>query len=116
MLQPGDDLDLPEETLRAERCRKLGVKHLERDHAIVLEVASEVYRCHPSASELALESVAVGEGLGQGGVGCGHETARWGTVGNVQRAVGESYVAVEHKPRRREGVFSQSPREAFQDE
>ena len=74
MLQPGRDLDLPEEALRTERRRELGVEHLDRDHAVVLEVTGEVYRGHTPAPELALELVAFGEGLGQGGVGYGHES------------------------------------------
>ena len=39
MLQPGGESDLALEPLGAERGGELGVEHLERDRAVVLEVA-----------------------------------------------------------------------------
>ena len=57
---PGD-ADLAQESLGAEDGRKLGVEHLERDQAVVLEVAGEVHRGHPAAAELALDRVTARE-------------------------------------------------------
>ena len=65
VLQPGGQLDLAQEPLGAERGGELGVEHLERDRAVVPEVLGEVDRRHAAAPELALERVAVGEGLAQ---------------------------------------------------
>ena len=62
MLQPGGEPDLAQEPLGAERGGELGVQHLERDLAVVLEVVREVDRGHAAAAELALERVAVGQG------------------------------------------------------
>ena len=39
-------------------CGELGVEHLERDRAVVLEVVREVDRGHAAAAELAVEGVA----------------------------------------------------------
>ena len=39
MLQPGGEADLALEALGSERGGELGVEHLERDRAVVLEVA-----------------------------------------------------------------------------
>ena len=63
MLQPGRELDLALESLRAERGRDRGQEHLERDGALVPEVAGEVHRGHAAAAELALDEVAVGQGV-----------------------------------------------------
>ena len=59
MLEPGGGLDLAQEALGAERRGELGVQHLERDGAVVPEVAGEVDGGHAAATELALEAVAV---------------------------------------------------------
>ena len=59
MLEPGREPDLALEPLRAERRRELGMQDLERDQAVVLEVAREVDGGHPAAAELALEGVTV---------------------------------------------------------
>ena len=59
MLQPGGELDLAQEALRAERGGELGVEHLERDRAVVLEVVGEIDGGHAAAAELALERVTV---------------------------------------------------------
>ena len=71
MLQPGGELDLALEALGAERGGELGMQHLERDRAVVLEVLGEVDRGHAAAAELALEAVAIGEGRLQGGAQVG---------------------------------------------
>src|SRR5665213_1998465 len=33
-------------------------QHLDRDHAVVLDVVSEIYGCHTAMAELALDSIA----------------------------------------------------------
>ena len=58
MLEPGGEPDLALEALGAERGGQLGVEHLERDRAVVLEVLGQVDRGHAAAPELALERVA----------------------------------------------------------
>jgi hypothetical protein len=49
MVEPGGRADLAEEALGAERVRELGVEHLERYAAAVLEVAGEIDRRHVGA-------------------------------------------------------------------
>ena len=65
MLEPGGRADLAQEALGAERAAELGVQDLERHRPVVLEVAGEVDRGHAAAAELALEHVAVAEGLAE---------------------------------------------------
>ena len=75
MLQVGGGLDLGEEPLGAEDGGELGVQHLERDLAVVLEVVGEVHRRHAARAELALDAVAVGERGGER-QGVGHAGSR----------------------------------------
>ena len=49
MLQIRGDADLGEESLDAEHRAELGVEHLERDVAVVPDVAREVHRRHAAA-------------------------------------------------------------------
>ena len=42
---------------------QLGLKNLEGDGAVVLEILGQKDGGHPSAAELALEPVAAGEGV-----------------------------------------------------
>ena len=72
MLQPGGDPDLAEEPLGSERGGELGAQHLERHGPIVPEVVGEVDRGHAAAAELALDAVAIGQGVGKSGVECAH--------------------------------------------
>jgi hypothetical protein len=58
MLQPGGEADLALEALGTEHVGQLGVKHLEGDRAVVLEVGGEEHRGHAAAAELAEEGVA----------------------------------------------------------
>jgi hypothetical protein len=44
---------------------------------LVPEVAGENHRGHPASSELALDQVAVTEGVSEGGVDAGHGACRW---------------------------------------
>ena len=69
MLQAGGQLDLAKEPLATERLRQIGTQHFDCDFAIVLVVVGEVDRGHPARSELALESIVIGERIGQGGGG-----------------------------------------------
>src|SRR5881296_2236357 len=62
MLQLCREADLSEEPLGAEDGRKLGAEHLERDGAVVFNVAGEVHRGHPTAAELTLDRVAARKG------------------------------------------------------
>ena len=62
MLQVGGELDLGQEPLGAEHGAELGVQHLDRDLAVVLEVVREVDGGHAAGADLALEAVLVGQG------------------------------------------------------
>ena len=90
MLEPGGELDLALEALGAERGGELGEEDLEGDRAVVAEVVREIDGGHAAAAELALEGVAVGEGVAHAirhshGVSAGEERAslKWwvGTTG-----------------------------------
>ena len=58
MLQPGGDLDLAGEALRAQGGGELGAEHLDRDLALVLQVFGQEDGGHAALAELALEQVA----------------------------------------------------------
>ena len=65
MLQVRRDPDLGEEPLGAQHGAQLGIEHLERDVAIVLQVLREVDGGHAAGADLALDPVAVSESGGQ---------------------------------------------------
>jgi hypothetical protein len=65
MLEVRGDADLAEKPLRSQYTREVGVQHLERDLAIVLQVTREIDRGHPAPAELVLEHVAVAQGIRQ---------------------------------------------------
>ena len=65
MLQACGELDLPLEPVGPDGDGELRKQHLQRDGAVVLEVASQVDGGHAAAPELALEHVAVAEGLAE---------------------------------------------------
>ena len=67
MLQSGGELDLALETLSAERGRDRGQEHFERDKALVLDIVGEIHRRHAASAELALDEVALGQGVAQTG-------------------------------------------------
>jgi hypothetical protein len=73
MLKAGSEADLPLEPFGAEGDRQLRVQDLEGDVAIVLEIAREVDRGHTASPELALEHVAVSEGVRELGPNVGQE-------------------------------------------
>src|SRR6266850_989031 len=70
-------LDFVPETLRAEAGGEFGVQDLERDRAVMLEVPREVHSCHAAPAELALDRVAITEGLFEKTGESGHGAARW---------------------------------------
>ena len=53
--------DLAQEPLGAEEGGKFRAEHLDCDQAVVLQIASEIDRGHPAATELALDTVAAGQ-------------------------------------------------------
>ena len=61
VLQPRGKLDLAQETLAAERHRDLGAQRLQRDKPLVLDVARQIDQRHPSAAQLLIDDVAIGE-------------------------------------------------------
>lgn len=73
MVKPRGHADLLQESLWTKRGGDLRVQHLERDGPIVSQIVRGVYDGHPAAANLALESVASGEGLLQGWLCRSHE-------------------------------------------
>src|SRR5437763_13478905 len=74
MLQARRGPDLDDESLGSEHRRQLGLEHLDRDLAIVLEVVGEIDRRHAALAQLALDAVAIGECSRQTEGGFGHPT------------------------------------------
>ena len=67
MVEPGGELDLAVEALGGDRGGELGGQQLERHRAGVAEVFIQVDRRHAALAELALEAVAGGERVPEGG-------------------------------------------------
>jgi hypothetical protein len=65
VLQPGGELDLALEPIGAEGDGHRRQEDLEGDGSLVLEVPGEIDRGHPAPAELALDEVAIGQGLAQ---------------------------------------------------
>ena len=65
MTQRRGGLDLDHEPLAADHGGQLGLQHLERDLAIVLQILGQVHGGHAALPELALDAVAVGQGRGE---------------------------------------------------
>ena len=63
MLQPRRGRDLPPEALRVDLEGGGEAEELEGDRAIVLEIAGEIDRAHPSPAKLALEAIGPDEGV-----------------------------------------------------
>ena len=80
MLQGSGESDLALETLGPERGGEVGAEHLEGDEAVVAEVPGEVDRRHAAVAELALEEIAVAQGVGEGEIDSSHDPAGWGTL------------------------------------
>ena len=58
----GGYLDLTEEPFRAESGGKVGPEHLDGHLAMMLEILGQVDGCHAAATDLAVNTVTVGEG------------------------------------------------------
>jgi hypothetical protein len=65
MLEIGDDPDLTEESLGTQRGGELGAEDLERDLALVAQVAGEVDGGHAALSQLTLELITISQGCAQ---------------------------------------------------
>ena len=65
VLESSRDLDLGEEALDAEDRAQLRLQQLERNPAVMPDVAREVHGRHPAGANLALDLVAAREGGGQ---------------------------------------------------
>ena len=63
MIEPGGQVDLPEEALGTQGSGELRVEQLQSDPPVMLEVLGEVDRGHPAPTELTLEQVPPTEGL-----------------------------------------------------
>ena len=72
MAQAGDDLDFPQEALRAHGRRELGTQHFHRHGPVVLQVLREIDDGHTARADLSLESVAILEGGRDTGVLVAH--------------------------------------------
>jgi Tfp pilus assembly ATPase PilU len=57
MLQPGGELDFPEEAIGTEGLSQFRMEHLECDRAIVAQVLRQIHDRHPTAAELALDAI-----------------------------------------------------------
>ncbi len=62
MIELAGNLDLPQEPLGADGGGQPGLEDLDRNLTAVLQVFGEVHRRHPTATQLTLDLVAVGEG------------------------------------------------------
>ena len=72
MLEVGGGPDLGEEPLGPDHRGELGPEHLERHLAVMPEVYREIDDRHPAVTDLALDAIAVAQGLGNGGLGGHH--------------------------------------------
>jgi hypothetical protein len=64
MIQLCCEADLGKEPLPAQHCGYVRAKDLESDVAVVSHVMREVDSGHPAAPELAVEAIAIAEGVG----------------------------------------------------
>jgi len=65
VLEIGDDPDFTKEPLGTDRRGEFGTENLERDLALVAQVAGEVHGGHATLSQLTLELIAVSQGCAQ---------------------------------------------------
>ena len=61
MIEPGRELDLSQETVRAKRCGEIGVQHFQRDEALVLPVLCEIDGCHAATAQLPVDDIRIRE-------------------------------------------------------
>jgi hypothetical protein len=72
MAKPGSHLDLSQEPLIPEPGRQVGVENLQGDATMKLEILCQVDRGHAAATELALEGIAVAQGISEISRSSGH--------------------------------------------
>jgi hypothetical protein len=87
MRQAGDRLDLTLEALGPESRRELGVEDFESYWSLMPEVAREVDRGHAAPTELALEHIAVTQGIDKLWRWGRHRTVGWRRLECVARRV-----------------------------
>jgi len=102
MAQSRGKLDLAEEAFAAQRFGDIGAEDLYRDLASVLAIVGEVDGGHTALAELAIEAVAVGEGIGEG-VEVSHGTKMRSRCVNAKRAVPTLTELTTGAPRARSG-------------
>jgi hypothetical protein len=78
VIEPGGELDLAQEALGPQGRGQLRPQHLDRDRAVMLLVLGEIDRGHPTAADLPLDRVAVGEGLRDAFQQIGHQVTSTG--------------------------------------
>ena len=71
--------DLGEESLGADDRGQFRPQHLDRDAAVVPDVLGQVDGGHAALPELALEAVAVRQGLGE----AGKDVSQWSISGSL---------------------------------
>jgi hypothetical protein len=72
VLEVGRNLDLGQETFGTDNGGQLGLEHLQRDLALVLEVIGQVDGRHPALTQLTRDGVAAFEGRVQASDWIGH--------------------------------------------
>src|SRR5688572_24793389 len=72
-----DRLDLAQKAIRAERLGELWSQDLDRHAAAMSEVLGQIHDRHPAATKLALESIAVANGLLDAALQIVHYRPRW---------------------------------------
>ena len=72
VLQPGGQLDLAQEALAPQRHGDFGAQRLERDEALMPDIAGEVDHRHPAAAELPINDVVPGQRPIQSSKGISH--------------------------------------------
>ena len=65
VLEPGCELDFAEKALQPLGPAELGANHLHRHRALVPKVPGQIDRRHAAGTNLALEQVSAGQGVGQ---------------------------------------------------
>jgi hypothetical protein len=71
MVQVGGGRDLAQKALGPEGVDQLGTEDLYGYLAIMLEVVREIDRSHPACAKLAVEAVAIGQGVLKSGLEIG---------------------------------------------
>ena len=69
MCEPSSDLHLAQEPLGTDCSGEFGAEDFNRNLAVVLQVSSEIYRCHSASTQFPLDGVEVGQSVGKAVVG-----------------------------------------------